>query len=375
MHQRLFCRALWAASVCSTFAVSSWAAEGFKVRFPLSGTLGGEIVAPVDNPGFFASVVVTQIELDKVTDGTGNTRYQTTGGSFATPAAIAGAVRTANYTSTVKFDLSQSQTNANLLVGYLSQTQYAGGRLSLVFNLPYTTRLDRGLTLSGQTPTLSTLAPALTTPPLPSGTALVAQAQAQAGFNTAYQAQLASQSAAATGVINGVGDAELTAAWVYRKDDLKLVTGLTLALPTGKYDAASPLNVGFGNFYTVRPGLALAYNPTKDWTLGVRGSLGFNTRNKDNQVKSGDFGGLDMAAAYRSSIGVFGPHVLVIKQFKDDTGGTLGANRFYAAGVGAFFTTLIPGLEAAVNLSYMQMVTAKNALSGSFYQIRASKAF
>ncbi len=364
-------------TACALGAVpTSWAAEGFKLRFPLSGTLGGEIVASADKPGLFGSLAITQISLDKVTDGSGQARQQGASGNFATPAPVAGTVRTASYSGTVNFDLRQTQTNANLILGYLTEDMYGGGRLSVVFNLPYVARMDRRLNLGGPTPTLSPLSPALTTPPLPAGTAAAAQASAQRGFDTAYQAGLASQSAGASGVTDGLGDAELTAAWVYRQDRLRLVTGLTLAVPTGKYSAASgALNPGFGNFYTLRPGVALAYSPATNWTLGARGSLGFNTRNKDNQIKSGNFAALDLAAAYRSPIGVIGPHVLMVRQTTDDSGGTLGANRFSSTGVGLFFTTLIPGLDAAVNLSYMNTLRSKNALSGSFFQIRVSKAF
>jgi len=375
MRQLNFRRALLAASVISAFAGSATAADGFKVRFPLSGTLGGEIVAQVENPGFFASASLTQIEIDKITDDTGNAFQQIKAGVFATPTAIAGAVRTATYSGTVGIDLKQSQTNANLILGYQTQKNFGGGHLVLALNLPYTTRLSRQSTYSGSTPTLSTLAPALTSPPLPAGTGAAAQASAQAGFNTAYQAQLGALSAAGTGAIDGAGDAEVTTAWVYRTDELKVITGLTLALPTGKYDAASQINIGYGNFYTLRPGVAVAYNPSANWTLGARGSLGFNTRNKDNQIKSGDYGSLDLAAAYRSPIGVFGPHVLLVKQYADDEGGTLGANRFSSTGAGFFFTTLIPQIEAAVNLSYLTTLSSRNALSGSFYQLRVSKAF
>ena len=301
-----FRRTLFAASVIGAFAGTSLAADGFKVRFPLSGTLGGEIAAQVENLGFFASASLTQIEIDKITDGTGNAFQQVRAGGFATPAAIAGAVRTATYSGTVGIDLKQSQTNANLIFGYQTEKNYGGGHLLLALNLPYTTRLSRQSTYSGATPTLSTLAPALTSPPLPAGTAAAAQASSQAGFNTAYQAQLKALSTAGTGAIQGLGDAEVTAAWTYRKDDLKVVTGLTLTMPTGKYDTTSQINIGYGNFYTVRPGVAVAYNPSENWTLGARGSLGFNTRNKDNQVKSGDYGALDLAAAYRSPIGEIG---------------------------------------------------------------------
>ena len=379
MHPIKFRHSLLAIAVVGTFAGSyagtALAADGFKVRFPLSGTLGGEIVAQVENPGFFVSGSVTQIEIDKITDGTGHAFQQARTGAFATPAPIAGAVRTATYAGTIGIDLKQSQTNANFILGYQTQKDYGGGHLVFALNLPYTTRLSRETVYSGTTPTLTPLTPALTSPPLPAGTAAAAQAGAQAGFNTAYQAQLSALSSAGTRVIDGIGDAEVTAAWVYRRDDLKVVTGLTLAVPTGQYDAASQINIGFGNFYTLRPGVAVAYNPSSNWTLGARGSLAFNTRNKDNQIKSGNYGALDLAAAYRSPIGVFGPHILVVKQYADDEGGALGANRLSSTGAGLFFTTLIPKLEAAVNLSYMTTLSSRNSLSGSFYQLRISKAF
>ena len=375
MRTPTFHRAVLAASLLAGFAGATQAAEGFKVRYPLSGSLGGEIVAPVDNPGFFASVVVTDIDIDKLTDSTGSVRQQPVNGAFATPAAIAGAVRRASYSGITLVDLQQKQTNTNLFLGYLSEGMVGGGRWSLVVNLPYTTRLDRKLTITGATPTLSPLSPALTSPPLPPGTAAAAQAQAQAGFNTAYQAGLAAQSAANTGSVDGMGDAEVTAAWVYRKDSLKVIAGVTLALPTGQYDAGNAINIGFGNFYTLRPGVAVAYNPSPSWTLAARGALAFNTRNRDNHLKSGDYTALDLAAAYRSPIGVIGPHVLIVKQHEDDDGGTQGANRFSASGAGVFFTTLIPVVGAALNLSYMKMIDARNALSGAFTQVRISKAF
>ena len=375
MRTAKFRRTLIATTFIGSFAGTALAADGFKVRFPLSGTLGGEIVAQVDNPGFFASASLTQIEVDKVTGGDGNAIQQTKSGGFATPAPIAGAVRTATYSGTVGIDLKQSQTNANLILGYQTDKGYAGGHLLLALNLPFTTRLSRQITYSGLTPTLSTLSPALTSPPLPAGTGAAAQASAQAGFSKAYQAQLGALSTAGTGTVDGLGDAEVTAAWTYRKGDLKVVTGLTLAMPTGRYDAASQINIGFGNFYTLRPGVAVAYNPAANWTVGARGSLGFNTRNKDNQIKSGNYGALDLAAAYRSPIGVFGSHVLLVKQHADDDGGAFGANRFSSNGAGVFFTTLIPRIETAINVSYLTTISSRNALSGSFYQVRVSKAF
>jgi hypothetical protein len=176
-------------------------------------------------------------------------------------------------------------------------------------------------------------------------------------------------------VVDGFGDAEVTGAWAWQGDATRVVAGATLALPTGDYDPASSINVGFGNCYTLRPGVAVAYTPGPAWTLGARASLGFNTRNKDNQVRSGNFAALDLAAAWRTPVGVFGPHVLHVQQVQDDSGGQFGGNRFSATGAGAFYTTLVPPLGAALNVSYLQMVRSRNALSGSFVQLRLSKAF
>lgn len=363
-------RRLLAACVLGAWAGQALAADGFKVRFPLSGTLGGEIAATVDNAGLYGSAVLTQINIDKVTDDNGNPRSNTISGTFVTPLPVAGANRSATYSGLVTGTLKQTQTNANLIIGYLSEQTYHGGRFTLAFNLPYTLKLDRQLSYSGTTPTLTTLAPAL-----PAASAAAVQAQSQAGFEIAYQANLVAQSANSSGNVQGMGDAELTAGWVYRADKLKLITGVTVALPTGQYSANSQVNVGFGNFITVRPGVGLAYTPMEQLTLGVRASVGINGRNRDNGIQSGNFAALDVAAAWRTPIGVIGPHVMMVKQITDDQGGTLGANRFSATGAGAFFTTLLPSLGLAVNLSYMKMTTAKNALSGDFIQVRASKAF
>jgi hypothetical protein len=222
---------------------------------------------------------------------------------------------------------------------------------------------------------LSPLDPPLSSPPLPPGAPQAAQAAAQAAFASAYQANLAALSEAGTEVIDGPGDVEFTAAWAYQNDALKAIAGASLAVPTGRYDPASTVNIGFGDFYTLRPGVMVAYAASESVTLGMRASLGFNTRNKDTDVRSGNYGALDLALAWRTPVGVVGPHVLQVKQWTDDSGGTQGANRFDATGVGGFYTTLVPGIEAALNLSYMKIVESRNALSGSFFQLRMSKQF
>jgi hypothetical protein len=352
-------RTLKVAFVLSSLACAgtACATEDFKLRFPLSGALGGEIVAPIDNPGWFGSTVLTSIKVDKVTDNEGNARTQTQTKSYANGAVTA--------TSVTNLDVEQTQTNANLLIGYLTEPNYGGGRLSFTFNLPYTIKQERTVKLSGATP--------VAVGPEPTRTGV------QNSLNASYQAGLVNQAASLSGEVEGFGDAEITGAWVYRKNNMKLVTGVTLAMPTGKYDPSeTTLDTGLGNFYTLRAGAAVSADITPLWTVGGKASMGFNTRNKDTDIRSGNFAALDLAAVYRTSIGVVGPHFMHVQQIQDDSMGTstrTAFGRFSATGVGAVFTTLIKPIDAGINFSYMTMIDSKNALSGSFLQVRLSKAF
>ena len=197
------------------------------------------------------------------------------------------------------------------------------------------------------------------------------------------QANVDALGRSASGNVSGIGDIEVTAGWQRQVEKMKYVVGATLAMPTGDYSSSvTAVNVGAGNYYTLRTGAAMAYQATENLTLGTRASLAFNTKNKDNNWRSGDFYVIDLAAAYRTPIGVFGPHVIRVEQYKDDIGAKTilntampGDNRFSSSGAGVFFTTLIPGINAGLNLSYMKTTEAKNALSGSFIQARLSKVF
>ena len=370
IKKRRYNKSVYALALLSTLAGQAFAADGWKVRFPLSGSLGGEIVASKLVSGVYGSVVATQVEVDKVTGDDGQTLTVPKVGPFSTaPNLVAGAVRSASYSGTVTMDVKQSQTVGNILLGYLSESEYAGGRLNLTVNIPYMS-LNRTLNASGATPALTALTPAV-----PAPSTAVVQATVQGQFSTAYQAQLAASSVAASGTAAGLGDIELTGAWVQATDDMKLVVGATLALPTGKYDQSNPLSIGYGNFYTLRPGGAVSVKPNEDLTLGARASMGINSGNTDNGVRSGNFWALDLAAAYRTPVGVFGPHLMQVTQYEDDQGGAFGANRFNATGAGVFFTTLIEPISAGLNISYMKMVDSRNALSGSFLQLRLTKAF
>lgn len=97
--------------------------------------------------------------------------------------------------------------------------------------------------------------------------------------------------------------------------------------------------------------------------------------NKDNDIRSGNFAALDAVAMTRTPVGVVGGQFIRVQQVQDDSGGPFGPNRFRANGAGLFYTTLVPFLGAALNVQYMKMIETRNALSGSFYQLRLSKQF
>ena len=377
MLNRFPLKAAYAASVLAMLAGNALAADGWKVRFPLSGTLGGEIAAPIGAGGLYGQVSVTQLELDKLAGPDGNNFQLPSSGTIPVPLASVNpalGTRSASYSGVADVGFKQSQTQVNAVIGYLSNEEYNGGRLTAAVNIPIVS-INRTTTLTGATPTLSAITPSLTGSGLSGAQAAGIQASTQASFSPKYQAGLGTQGATLSGTQSGIGDIEVTGGWVYQDPVVKVVAATTLALPTAQWDPVTGLNLGYGKFYTLRPSVAVAYNATDAWTLGARTSLAFNTRNTDNNVKSGNFYGIDLAAAYRTSVGVVGPHLVFVNQYEDDDGGKFGSNRFSTSGAGVFFATKIPSVDLGLNLSYMQSFDAKNALSGSFVQIRLTKQF
>lgn len=244
LYQSAYAVALLLVTVGHADAADSW-----KVRFPLSGSLGGEIAAKQLTPGLYGSVVATQIEVDKVTGDDGNALTLTQANAFSRavtspPSPIAMTV-SSSYSGAATVAVKQSSTVSNVVLGYLTETEYAGGRLNMTVNIPYIS-LNRTFSVSGATPTLAPLSSSV---PGAQAAAVAAglQPTVQGQFALGYQAQLAAYSAAVSGTAAGVGDIEVTGAWVQEKENMRMVVGATLAMPTGKYDKNSQLNVGYGN--------------------------------------------------------------------------------------------------------------------------------
>ena len=390
MNTQALLRASCTAVFVLATASEALAAEGFKLRFPLAGTLGGEIVAPMPSDGWFGSVVLTDVNVTGVSGNDGNTLQLTNAGTFAptaadlAPAVSSGKItqqvanllsaRTATYSGTVDASIKMHQTLANLLIGNILSKDVNGGKLVLTVNIPYATTYSSDVKFTSTSPTLSSLNPA---PPAPAANTLPVAANAI--FSQGYQSKLAAQASDATVTMSGLGDIEASLLWEKSMDALKVVAGATLVMPTGEYEYTPGTlkpNIGFGNYYTLRTGLGVAYTASESMTLGARASLGFNSQNMDSYVRSGDYYGIDLAAAFRTPVGVVGPHITMVRQYTDDTGSALGANRLSITGAGFFYTVPIVALgKAGLNIAYMKTTDTKNSLVGDFVQARLSKVF
>lgn len=342
-------------------AAQAGAAEGFEPRYNLAGSLGGEIFAPPDQTGWAFGVAATHIHVDRVTSGDGGKLTMAIpGGAVPLPGGPGPTYRACvavvpAYGTLDRYDAA---------LAYFTRDRYAGGRFLFVADLPFGRKKQ-------------TIAPHADTP------ALEWDAQAPAALRGAvdgafagqFQGALADQGRAMTGDITGIGDVELTAAWQRIGPAWRVLAFTSVVLPTGKYGADPGPDIGTGNFKTLRPGFQIAWLPTPRLAFAAKVSLGLNTRNRDNQLRSGNWAGLETAAGYMTPVGVVGVHAVRVQQYQDDDNNPLGPSRFRSTNAGVFFTTMIPGLGAALTLQSISTRSSRYAKAGSIAQARVIKAF
>jgi hypothetical protein len=338
------------------------AAEGFEPRYNLAGSLGGELFAPPDQTGWAGVLAATRIRIDKVTGDDGSKLSQTIpGGQLPLPGAPA-ALYPSYAGNRAVIDGTGVLTRWDLVLAYLTPEQYGGGRLAFALDLPYA-RKQQDIVANATAPVLQ----------WSQGVPPAMQAAVQGQFGAQYQAALSAQGASATGEVSGIGDVELQAGWYYVGEKVRVLAGGSLILPTGKYDSGPGPDIGSGNFTTLRPTLQLGYLPTPDIALGAKLSVGLNSRNRDNQLRSGNWAGLEAAAGYKTPVGVVGLHAIHMRQYQDDDNNPLGTSSFRSTNTGAFFTTRIAPIDTVVTIQYIATTASRNAKSGSFTQIRAIK--
>ncbi|MES2115443.1 MAG: transporter [Pseudomonadota bacterium] len=360
----------WAALYVTAHLVASpaVASDAFRVRYNIAGSLGGEIFAPLDKPGIAVAAAVTRIDIDRLSGDHGELRtVAVPGGTVPLPApAPAALFPSYGGQDAVSNASGSSQNQQNVAYGYLSEGVIGGGHLTFGINLSYAVIKQR-LAVQAATPALNYPHPSL--PPA------AARAQVAAGFDSRYQAGLAAQGAAVSGNDEGMGDAELLGGWTYSSAQWRIVAGGSIVLPTGHYDSAHAVNVGFGNYYTLRPAFQATYLVTPKFAIAGKMTVGLNDRNRDNHVRSGNWAGGEAGLAYFSPIGVVGAHAVRVRQYQDDDGGAFGANRYALTGAGLFFTTKLPVINTALTIQYMTTTSSRNAKAGTFGQIRLVKFF
>jgi hypothetical protein len=345
-------------------SAAAQAAEGFEPRYNLAGSLGGEIFAGADHTGWAIGTAVTHVPVRGVSGADGkDLTLQVPAGVLNVP-GLPAPLQPSYGPGRATLHGSGSLTRWDIGGAYLSKEEYGGGRLVAAIDLPLI-RKDQQITLSGATPALSWPGPV---PP-------AVQAGVTSQFGNQYQAGLAARGNASSGVVHGVGDAELMAGWKFVGERWRILSGASLVLPTGKYLADPKPDAGTGNFRTLRPALQVAYLPTPKVALGAKLTVGLNSRNRDSQLRSGNWAGVELAAGYKTSIGVIGLHALRMQQYQDDDGNPFGPSRFRSTNAGAFFTTRLPGLDAIVTLQYIDTTASRFAKHGSFSQLRVIKLF
>jgi hypothetical protein len=352
------------------------AAESYKLRQAPVGAFGGEIAASADNPGFFGTASLTQLQIYKIADANGNQVAPA-----ITPIQLNPALPYKVAFPTGSLAFNQDQTQLNLVGGYLTEGKYGDGHVAFAINVPF---IQQKRTFVVTQPA-GTLTPAATTPPL--SAAIVGQLNAGAAqANALVQAKVLAAGANQNLETSGVGDTELSTVWVRHADRLKVAAGVSLFVPTGSYDKNRGPNPGFGNFYTLRPGVAVTYNlnpkhSDESWDSGVtiagRVSYGMNTRNKDTDYKSGNFIYSEGGIVKVRGDWAYGLNVFSIQQISDDTGSgaTLGGNRYKTNGVGPFVSFKLPGKDAGFNLQYSDNFGGRNAIVAKSLQLRFVKAW
>jgi len=378
--------------------MNAHAAENFKLRQSPLGSFGGDIATPADKPGFFGTASLTQVTIDGIKGPTGEAYTKPTGVTNLSLTGLAALKQDARINAALsnspqlglmevtvadtKVSLKQDQTVVNLAFGYLTETKYSEGHIAFVANVPLL-KQSRTLLLTPSPVSFST-----TQPQYISARPTVAGLLDQANINDARD-----KSNLATGDATGLGDIELSTVWVRHTGPLKVAAGVSVYVPTGKYnaasDAASQANPGFGNFYTIRPGVAFTYNLNpnhshQDWDAGVtiagRVAYGMNTENKDTKYKSGNFIYSEAAIVKVSGNFALGMNVFSTQQVTDDTySGTdltkLVNGRYKTLGGGPFISYKIPGQDAGLNFQVNNNFQGRNAINVKSYQLRLIKAF
>lgn len=189
----------------------------------------------------------------------------------------------------------------------------------------------------------------------------------------AVNAQLAAQAAANSGEESGLADAELAAFVDWAQDESRFVAGLAVVAPTGDYEAGRVVNTGAGNFWTVRPLIVASRVWENGLELGMRATYSFNMKNKDTDVRSGQYLHADWAAMYRATdawrLGLQG-YVLTQTTKDEGPGVEEHGNKVRTLAAGPVVGYLAESGTWGVDFKVMQEFSVRNRPEGQVYWLR-----
>ncbi|GAB2859131.1 hypothetical protein GCM10027277_29520 [Pseudoduganella ginsengisoli] len=340
------------------------AADNFQLRYNLAGNLGGELFAARDQVGWAGGLALTAMENSRVTGDNGLALTRTIPGGTVPLPNTPSALYPAYSASVAQVAGTGTQKQANLGLAYITEEHYGGGRLAFLLNVPFAKKTQRFEAMAA-TPALN-WSPAIPAP---------VRAAVTASFNRQYQAQIGIQAGESSGETTGMGDVEVQAGWRYVQDQLRVLAGASVVLPTGKYSAAAGPDTGYGNYTTFRPAVQATWLPVAGVALSGKVTWAVNTRNRDNDVRSGNWAGLELAAGYQTSLGVLGLNGLRVQQYQADSGNPWGSGKLRSTNAGVFYTVRLEPVNAAMTLQYMATTASRNARHGNFSQLRITKFF
>ncbi|MCW7541651.1 transporter [Aquabacterium sp. A7-Y] len=172
---------------------------------------------------------------------------------------------------------------------------------------------------------------------------------------------------------SGIGDTEMAAFLDWQTDDYRLVTSLGLVAPTGDYDEDRAVNPGAGNFWTVRPGVVASYVWENGFEVGSRTTYSFNTRNRDTDVRSGQYLHSDVSGLYRlndtTRLGLQG---FVLRQTTDDSGPDVAShgNKVQSLGLGPLVGYTSEDGRWAVEFKVLREFSVRNRPEGTISYLR-----
>ncbi|SEL45126.1 Uncharacterized conserved protein [Roseateles sp. YR242] len=321
-----------AAAVLCLIAGTTWATENSQVR-GLLGAPSYELATP-QFPGWYGQIWAQHYEATKLRDANGNTPTSsaTVPGLGTLPLTVNGSVR------------------ADVLVPrvtFVSEQVLFDGHLGFSAALP----------MVHQTTHVS-LATAL-----PAGTSEAVTA--------AVKSTLAAASALRSGSHTGLADPEVAAYIDWQQDESRVVAGVAMNPPLGDYDKNRVVNTGAGKYWTFKPLLVATRAWENGFSIGMRATYSFNTRNDDTGVKSGQYLHADWTGMYRLNdqwqLGLQG---YVLKQFTADTGGTAGENKVQALSAGPVIAYVAESGNWGIDLKTMQEFAVRNRPQGTVTWLR-----